>query len=285
MKSRIMAHLREEQAAKKSWLQRFRFPLHTSFPVKALALLIVCVSGYYLSRSVDSELQMAKQQQLQEIPAQQAPVTAPSPAPPPAGAGQEKPSGADQLHKPASTETAPQPVLRQENLPAKALPQVQTAPVTGDYAPAPPVLKDRSVGKDESMKSAPAAEFSNRARETLPELKQMKKSRSLERSSDVAAPAAAGRADGTPSGTALPQFVVRLNVNDPANAPALIREAVIRSGGSITEEPEASGRLLKLRIPISRQRELLERLQQIGRIVEHDPPPEEAGLLEMTIKW
>jgi anti-sigma factor RsiW len=286
MKSRIMAHLREEQATKKSWLQRFRFPLHTGFPVKALALMIVCVSGYYLSRSVDTELQLSKQQQLQEIPAQQAPVTAPSTAQPPADPDKEKQPGAVRPLKAAPTETAQQPVLRQENIPGKALPQVQSTAAHGDYAPAPPALKDQSAGKAESMNAAPAAEFSNRVLETMPELKQMKKSRSLERSSDAAAPAAAGRAAGTPPGLAAPQFLVRLNVNDPANAPALIREAVIRSGGSITEERVPAGQRLTARIPAARQSELLERLQQIGRIVEH-PAASTAGthLIELTIQW
>jgi hypothetical protein len=75
-------------------------------------------------------------------------------------------------------------------------------------------------------------------------------------------------------------------VNDPANAPALIREAVIRSGGSITEEREPADQRLTAHIPAARQAELLERLQRLGRIVER-PAASTAGthLLELTIQW
>ena len=58
MTSRIMAHLRDEPVAKRSWLQRIWFPHHTALPVKVLALLVVCVSGYYLSHTVETELKI-----------------------------------------------------------------------------------------------------------------------------------------------------------------------------------------------------------------------------------
>jgi len=287
MKSRIMAHLREEQTAKRSWLQWFRFPRQTGFPVKVLALLIVCVSGYYLSRSVDTQLQLAKQQQLQEIPVQQAPPAASTPAPAPAQAPAERErtehQAPQQPQKATAPASAPQPAPRPENLPAPPAPQLQSAPAPGGYAPPPPALKDQYGGKAESMKTAPAAEPSNRTRETAPEMKQIKKSRSLEFGSDSAAPAAAGRAAGAPAG---PQAVVRLSVNDPTTAPALIREAVARSGGSITEEQGPAVRRLTVRIPAAQQTELLERLQRLGRIVERPPAaPSGAQLLELTIQW
>jgi hypothetical protein len=147
-------------------------------------------------------------------------------------------------------------------------------------------LKDQYGGKAESMKAAPAAESSNRAQEGAPEMRLMKKNRSFERSSDGAAPAATGRAAGTPAGLALPQVAVRLIVDDPSAAPALIREAVSRSGGSITEEQGPAGHRLTIRIPAARQTELLERLQRLGRIVERPaPPPAGTQLLELTIQW
>jgi len=114
----------------------------------------------------------------------------------------------------------------------------------------------------------------------------MKKSRSLERSSDVAAPAAMDRASGAPAGLALTPVVVRLQVNDPATAAALIRKAVARSAGSITEEPAPAGHRLTIRIPANRQAELLERLLELGRIMERPAqPPAGTQLLELTIQW
>jgi hypothetical protein len=147
-------------------------------------------------------------------------------------------------------------------------------------------MNDQDSGKTGSMKTAPAAEPANRARETTLELKMLMEKRSPERNLDAAAPAAAGRVGAAPAGPALPQAMVRLTVNDASSAPALIRVAVLRSGGSIAEEPGTPAQRLKTRIPAARQKELLDRLQLLGRITERPaPPPAGAQLLEMTIQW
>jgi hypothetical protein len=80
--------------------------------------------------------------------------------------------------------------------------------------------------------------------------------------------------------------MVRLSVADPAGAPALVREAVLRSGGTVLKEQDAPGESLKIRLPAARQHELLGRLEQLGRISERPSSnPGGAGLLEMTIQW
>jgi hypothetical protein len=132
---------------------------------------------------------------------------------------------------------------------------------------------------------APAAGSYNLPLEAAPE-KKMKSSRSHEQLSDAAAPAAAGRFAGAPAPQALPQATVRLNLVDPSAAPAMVREAVLRSGGSISDEQRPSLHRLKARIPAVQQKELLERLEKLGRIVERPvTPPAEAPLLEITIQW
>jgi hypothetical protein len=287
--ARIMAHLREETTVKRSWLQRLCFPRQTAFPMKVLALLVVCVSGYYLSRSVDSELQLAKQQQLQENPAQQAPLSAPLAAPDQAPAGRDKSEqpAPQQPKKAAAPASAPQPAQRPENIPTLPAPHIQSAPSPRGYAPPQPALKDLSGGKAEAIKTPPTVNSSDRDRKVSPEMKtMMKKSRSLESSSDAAAPAAAGRAAGAAAGLATRQVMVRMGTNDPETAPALIREAVIRTGGTITEEAGPSGQRLTARIQTARLNDLLDRLQQLGRFMERPAtPPAEAGLLEITIQW
>ena len=115
-----------------------------------------------------------------------------------------------------------------------------------------------------------------------------KSSRSLERQSDAAAPApaAAGRAAGAPAAQALPQMVVRLSVENPSTAPALIRDALLRSGGTVIEETGAPVHRLKARLPSMRQSELLERLERLGRIVDRPAPlPAGTQLLELTVQW
>jgi anti-sigma factor RsiW len=57
MTARIMAHVREEKVSRRSWLKNLFFPLHIKIPLEAVALLVVCVSGYYMSRTVETELQ------------------------------------------------------------------------------------------------------------------------------------------------------------------------------------------------------------------------------------
>ena len=281
MTSRIMAHLREEKITKRSWLQRLCFPQHTAFPVKILALLVVCISGYYLSHTVETELKQDARQQLQEIPAHQAPAPALSPPKTSTGRARQEQPSPPPAPPAANLKSATEP----ENRPVQVQPQAPAAPTPAPHAPAPAVYKDQNGGKSESMKAAPAAESYNRALEAVPEMK-MKSSRKLERSSDATAPTTAGSAAGAVVDRALPQTMVRLSVNDPSAAPALIREAVSRSGGSITEESGLSVHRLKARIPAERQSELLVRLQQLGRIVER-PVTAPAGtqLLEITIKW
>lgn len=281
--SRVMARLREEKAEKRSWFQRLMFPLHRAIPTQLLALLVVCVSGYYLSRSVETEIRQSGPQQLQEIPGQLPSAPAPAPTQLPAESKKAEQPTPAQPQKAAPPAAAPQPVPRRENLPDQRPPQPQSAPAPAEFAPAPPAVKERLGGKAETMKSAPSAESSNRAQEAAPEMKA-KSGRSLKNMSDRAAPA--GAVSGAAITPALPQGTVRMKVNDPITAAALIRQAVSRSGGAIYEEQGDARQHLKARIPASRQKELLERLLQLGSIMERPAAPAPGTqLLELTIQW
>jgi len=289
MKSRIMARLREEQATRRTWLQRIWFPLHTGMPVKVLALLVMCVSGYYLSRSVDTELKMARQQQLQEQPSSPAnsadrPASQPQPQPqiqPPSQIPSDMVEKRGQNTSPLTTPRREVPsVAPQPTLPAAPAPPVTTAPPASPpaYAPAPPAAKGLSVGKSETMKAAPSSESFNRASEAAPELKQ-KARRRVEES----APATADHAAGAPAGVAHPPAIFQLQVYDPEHAPQLIRQAVYRSGGSIIDDQ--THRRVTLRIPTHRQRELSERLESIGRITARPSTVPSGPESTVTIAW
>jgi len=274
MTAHIMARIREQQAGKRSWLQRLFFPLHIKLPIEAVALLVVCVGGFYLSRSVETEMSRGKQQQLQEIPAPQVPTPTQPATQAPARAGK-------QVQPAAPAAPARQPTPRREEFPVEAPAQL---PSTAPYAPPPAAYKEPYGGKAESLKVAPRAESSNRAREAAPELNR--KGRSLERMNDMAAPAASSRAADAPAAPALPQGMLRLDMADPSTAPALIRETLLRCGGSITEEPDPSRHRITVRIPAARLGELLQRLEGLGRITERPAaPPAGTQLLELTIQW
>jgi len=275
--ARVMARIREQQAGKRSWLQRLFFPLQVKLPLEAVALLLVCVSGYYLTRSVETDLQQARQQ-LQESPAQTAPAPIPTAVQPPGRADRAKPLA---VVPPAA---APQIAPRPESTSVQPAPETSSVPAPAPSAPSP-ALRDQPGGKAETMKAAPAAESGSRGLDSAPEKKE-KYSRSLERRADQAAPAASGRAAGAPTGLLLPQAVVRLNVTDPATAAEQIRATVLRSGGSVVDQRTPPGRRLLARIPPARQNELLDQLERLGRIMERPAQPSGgAALLELTIEW
>lgn len=270
---RIMAHLTEQQRAKSSWLQRLFFPLHIKLPLEVIALLTVCVSGYYLTRSVETGLQQTTVQQLQELPAQPAAGGDNEQLPAAAKKQSDAPGRAIPLRSPTRGET-----------PAIVPPQ-QTVPAQPAYAPAPSVDRGQSGNKADLKKALPKAEPFNRGLEAAPE-RRAKSSRSLEQSSDAAAPAAADRAGGASAGITLPSVMVRLRVADASSAPALMREAVLRSGGTVMEESVSQKQSLRIRLPAGRQNELLERLERLGRITER-PAALSGGTteVEMIILW
>ncbi|MBL0225988.1 MAG: DUF2275 domain-containing protein [Geobacteraceae bacterium] len=279
MTARIMTRIREQQAGGMGWLRRFFFPLHIKLPLEAMALLIVCVSGYYLTRTVETDLEQTRQQRLQENPA---PAAAPPAAVPEQtsdkNAARKRP-GEPQPEKDATRFVAPDPMHTTDHTPAAAAPMIPPARV-----PSAPVFSDRQEGSAESMKAAPAAELSNRAREAAPGMKQ-KIIRSAEQQTDSTIPASAGRTGSAPALRAVPQVVLRLNVDDPAQAAAMVNEAVLRSGGTVTEEPGPPTRHIKARIPAARLSDLLERLERAGRITARPLQPTGAQLLELTIQW
>jgi len=272
MTARIMARIREQQAGKRSWLQRIFFPLHIKLPLEAVALLLVCVSGYYLSRTVENDLLKGRQQQqLQELPLQMTPPT--------------PPSIDTQTGRKEKTEsiTAPAPDTRQQKPLVGTETSAPGAPMP--YTPPPPALRDQYPAKGDAIKASPSADVFNRALETAPE-KKAKSSRGFELRSHEAAPAATGRMAESQSGSPLPQATVRLSAHDALTAPAAIHEAVRLSGGTIVDEQTSVGQRLKFHIQAARLQELLERLQQLGRIVERPaPPPVNSQMLELTIQW
>jgi len=271
---RIMATVREQQAEKRSWLQRIFFPLHIKLPLEAIALLMVCVSGYYLTRTVETELQQDAGQQFQGVPAQA-----------PARLETGQPPAASKKQADVPVRTMPKSVPQQVDLPVEMPPEHKTAPLPPPYAPAPPVDRDRSAGKLEVMKALPPAEAVHPAQETFSE-RRAKSTRRLEPSPDAAVPSAADRAAGAPAGLSVPPAMIRLSINGPAASPATVREAVLSSGGMVTEGPDSRGNRLKIHLPAARLNELLERLARLGRISERPAAPSPGNqLLEMTIQW
>jgi len=286
MTSRIMARLREETTEKRSWLQRIFFPLHIKLPLEFVALLMVCVSGYFLARNVETEMQRPIPQ-LQEAPvpsktqeplskARKAPARSQKPPQPTEAITGKKVEQAPERKPVPEPSPAPQPATRPVS-PSVAEPAAPRAFST--YAPAPPAhMQERSKSSPsfnfDMQSEAPRMQSYDRAEnaESAPRKKAVKRFEKQESKS-------AGAAQR-------PRLRLRLSIDDPATAGEAVRQVVSRSGGTLVEgEQTSSGRRLKARIPASRLTELVGRLERLGSIVERPAMPGSEGLVEVDIVW
>ncbi len=276
--TRIMAHVREEQAEKQGWLKRLFFPLRIKIPLELTALLVVCLCGYYLTRTVETELRSP--QMLQDAPA---PASAPRVERKP-DMPKEKPI----LPEPSRTKTAPiaPPV---QSPPASREESVQhAAPQT--FAPAPPALKREqpspSGGSDAvRSESIPADKTNNRAMEAAPVAKKKSARGEMRFEPGNVNPGAASKATARAVKDKLPQMTLRLDVSDKSSAARAIRLAASRSGAGVVDEFRHSSGRLTLKIPAARFEEFCDRLALIGHISEQPEPPLNVQMLEVTILW
>ena len=293
--TRIMARVRQQQREKRSWLQRILYPLHVKLPIEVAALLLVCVSGYYLARNVESELKQQSSQE--EIPAatpqtgkpaaapkKEVPAAAPSPpAPPPAAKKELRPEETAPARPPAAKgvdQVVPQHV---PETPGKPSPQPA-------FAPAPPAMKEERVAPAAEAQDGGALPYltghgvkaAKRAKSSAAEMEKKALGRSEH---DMATPEGVRGASDAPADVALPPLRIRLEMTAPASAPGSLKEAVTRSGGSLIDDSRIRPHAIKARIPSLRMGELLERLGRLGRVVERPQTPDLPGMVEIEISW
>lgn len=275
MTARIMAGLKEQQASKRSWLQRIFFPLHIKLPIEVMALLVVCVSGYYLSRSVESELKQPGVQQHRDIPAPPMPIQEQY--------GSGKPESFP-VSRPKPDQSPPSVPKTSE---PPALPPAPLAPPV--YAPGPPSFRKESaapvVGDRMSpVKAESSAESYERSGDAVSEKKKAARGAVRNEAESLSA-APAGRAAGSSVGISVPRLTLRLSVPDSVKAAESVRSAVLSSGAMIVEEPQPHADRIKVIIQAQRSAELFDRLARIGRIVERPQLPGSVQELEITIQW
>lgn len=162
------------------------------------------------------------------------------------------------------------------------------------FAPAPPAEEDYAAPAEargrsngiEPYQSAPKAESFGSTMESSGQEKKNKTARSAVMPANLQATAAdsANSAAGAPVGAILPHLTIRMSMAAPNQAPVLVREALIRAGGAIIDEPSPPGRI-KARISVSRLAELYERLEKAGKIVERPRSVSSSGTAEITIYW
>lgn len=161
LQSRIMAHIRDGQKQKRSWLHRFFFPLHIKLPLEAMALVMVCVTGYYVARNTETELKQPQQETPLSAPAPQQQVM-PQPAPPRTETGVTEKANAPAVPSAKTMPALPELPLQQEfrYAPTPAPPAVeqeqQAAPVADRLQNAPaPAPAPAGAGAARSMDAAP----------------------------------------------------------------------------------------------------------------------------------
>lgn len=282
LSSRIMARLREETVPRRKWYEWKLFPQRTRLPMEVMAILFVCVSGYYLARNIENQVNVSTVQP--EIPA----TTASSP-------------------RSALTEKQEQPVITQ--MPSAVPPAIpkgagqkapQPSPAVSDkttalpaFAPAPSLNRAEHATPAggagiESMKAEPKEEQYDRALEAVPETKK-----SANKAKKAASPSElslkydkATAASMAQPEQAVSHMKVRLAIVDVSSANAVVRQAVLRSGGIVLDSDKPSREnQIKVRMRQDKLPELLERLARIGRIVERPSVSDSAGMLELEINW
>jgi hypothetical protein len=261
--ARTMAKIREMTAPKPTLRQRLFLPLYVKLPLEALALVCLCVTGIYLTRTIGT----------------QAPQTtfspAPHHAPVPPSAAQPSVSIPQGKIRAAHPGNLAQPSVT----PVPALPQAEP-----QLEPEPEPAPARPAGRMPEPELQPADEGTMLEREAPPArvekgttygaMKRAKK-----------APAA--EAPPEPGGAPAQKGEITLAVDDPAAAGGAIEEAVNRLGGRINGHSYSEeSHLLIIRIGAQKLPALLDRLERIGTMQERPQLPKGAGgMADLTIRW
>lgn len=264
--SRIMARVRETAAPRRSWYARLFQPLAVKLPLEALALVVVCVTAWY----VVQDLERSRQLPSTPAPAGQPPsgampkevfvppvpesATRPSTTPPPARSGAVQPDGVSlsaplpktqphQINEPPSSVTAE----RSERL--------ERAKTASEMAPA------AAPGREQG--GALPAPFAERRP-------------AAKRAADQAERPAPAVSSGAP-------LQLRLSVDDRDATPGRLHKLVLQAGGVVRDSRPG---VVLVRIEASRLTELLRQVAQLGRIVERPPlPAAGAAWVEVQISW
>jgi hypothetical protein len=289
--TRIMARLSEQQSHQQGWLRRLFLPLHIKLPLEAAALLVVCLTGWYLTRTVETELKQGSlrtevieqaapptKSEIMKPAAEQPTAEVRKAAPAPAAPQQGAPIQPEPLSQPAAPETPPLPTVSPVQPPPAApaavprLRQEEKALPAAGSAPTP-------------LQSAPKAETADRLRDATSEGAH-KALKGVQRNAvESYAPAPAGRAAGKPTLPSPPVLSIHLETTNPAAAPAAIREAAERSGGYVTDGRALTDHRITVTVPTRRLIEFHLRLSRIGRVPPAPPVDPELSTVTVTVSW
>lgn len=256
--TRIMALVRENSVPQSGWLARLFLPLRSRLPLEAFALVMICVTAWYLMHEMERT-----QQVLSDAPNTAAP-------------SRESVSGRGQQTVPQPSPEAPA-TPKARTLPSgqPGTPLVQESPA---FAPPPHDASDRS-GPTEQAKAAS---------ESTPAAPAAGREQVVTRAAPMAERKMTARqklegGDGRLEMTAPKLLRLRLVVDDEAIFSERLRSILQRSGGAVVHHQSGS---TVVRIEKNHLPELVDQLAGIGRVTER-PVADLAhdGWLELTIYW
>ncbi len=309
--AKIVAQVRDEAEQKQGFWRRLFLPIPVKLPLEVLALLCLCVTGYYLAHTTAPQMKLTDISR--EARKEAAPPLAPA-QPSPAVPGRLPPasrSTAPAEKKPAVLPPPVSPPNAAEPQGGYASPPPTKAPIDPTVSPAPspryrvPEIASRpeaewAMSEKEAMQRAEAQREALQ-REASQREEVVKAAREESKTYGVRMKKKASSGAGYPSevtgasqgrGAAPSEYrpepvEITLRVDDPAAAVGSIEEAVTRSGGRIVRRTYGeTGRLLSVQLEARKYAELIERLERIGTL-RKPPLPDagEDGKVDLLIRW
>lgn len=265
--SRIMARIADEPAAHRSFWQRLFQPWPVKMPLQVMALLVLCVTGYMMSREniTNVNLPAPSGEQAPPRPAASAPVTESAPA------VVVPKSGEEPRPAPAAPSVMPQRLPGPASAPVSPGQMSQSA---ADSVPAPPAAgrsKVDGVPQFRETLSAPAAagkDVRAPAAERVQDMNAQPQSLMTQPPAKMKRSDAKEEASGSLSATA--PVTLRLTPVDPAAAGPAIADLARQLGGNIQA---SSTRSITMQIPVARYPDLLRGLGRLGTLPDGQEVP------------
>jgi len=300
--AKIMTRVQNPSGQKQGFWQRLFLPLHIKLPLEALALVFICVTSYYLTRTNAPLAPLTEPPQLTRSEAPRPEPVKPAPAKTPG-----RTPAVSKPHTPAPQVTTGIPAAQPKQKEA-ATTYAPSPPTSASDISVPPKMSKPQFRTPETI-SRPAAEWAMPEQETIQREEALKYAREEKNASDLlmqkksisgtrySAEVTGGAQRGVthPEDRSAPggnmewskPAEVNLRVADPAGAVEKIEAAVTHSGGKIIRRVYGeTSHLLSVQIESQKVAELIGKLERIGKL-QRPPQPntEEVGTVDLFIRW
>jgi len=283
-----MASVLDQPAPSRSWAEKLFFPLHIKLPVEIMALLIVCITGYYLANPGGDEVRQAVPQLKSSVPGTLSPQTPQTGQPMSEELPKSQPDS--QTTDPSGLEQKT-PASRQVRTPRKRPVSPPTNSVQTTTETKPAVSKPAPQPESGFMNNAPKTLKSTVAPGSVTETK------GCTHSADVFKPAGQTHTEKVTSESTAPdgnkqsvvepaRLTIRLQPVDDATAESNVREAAKSTGGNVEEtDIPSTSRRIRVKLPANNAGAFLEKLERAGKIEQRPAIPASPESVELEVAW